>query len=187
MPSLGPYFFMGKPGARGGPGAHWQQWAAQVTAAAAAGFRRLYPVDDQGWWDKDDAGIDRGVCLQQPLSTTTVNATPKSILISPDLSLPAFPRAYAVEVEAWCTKDATDDAQRAYMGRRMLFTMDGAGVLTHRGSVALWDIKSDAGMDLTAAVDGSGNSIEIFVTGKAATTLQWRGNIRILDNFGDLF
>lgn len=83
---------------------------------------------------------------------------------------------YYVEAKVLGVKD--DGSQRAIFHLSGLFYRDGSGNITQQGTTNAINItRSDTDWSVNFAVDTSNQEIEVRVTGKSGTNIDWQSNI----------
>lgn len=83
---------------------------------------------------------------------------------------------YYVEAKVLGVKD--DGSQRAIFHISGLFYRDGSGNITQQGTTnAINIIRSDTDWSVDFAVDTTNQEIEVKVTGKSGTNIDWQSNI----------
>ena len=133
----------------------------------------LYSVDINGFTQVARSASNGGGYVTQVRTVQTTGATVT------DLATIAVAQGdvFAVEVDVIGRKsDGTDRAMYKLTG---LFYRNSGGNVTQQGStVSLTTIESNASWDCTLNADTSNQTIDVRVTGVAATTINWKAVVR---------
>ena len=103
---------------------------------------------------------------------TTTNATPTAVQLVPGGSLPIADGTIVWLVSRVVGRDRAGVERVVHFQSAMVYRQGGAAVLGAAG-VSTWHYDSTTGT-LRAVLGVSGNTATLTVTGKAATTMDWR-------------
>ena len=82
-------------------------------------------------------------------------------------------------IEVWVIGKKSDESQRAYYHLEGLFYRNTSGNVTQQGSTtSLSTIESDANWNTTLNADTTAQTIDVRITGVAATTIFWKAIIK---------